>query len=470
MTQLDKSFINNFSMLESAMPKGPDVVIRRFLIGEKQEAAIFYLDNMVDKLIIGEHILKPLMQIRNGQMLSAADIKNGIIETGSISMNKDIDSLITAAVSGTAVLIIDGCDEGLIMDVVRLNQRGVSEPATDIVIRGPREGFVEVLRINLSLLRKKIHHPALVFETERIGRYSKTEIALVYIEGVVNQGVLTELRRRLKRIDIDGILESGYIEELVTDNPLSPFPQIGNTEKPDIVAAKILEGRVAVLIDGSPVALTVPMLFVEGFQSSEDYYSNFYFTSIIRMIRYIAFFISVFLPAIYVAIINYHQEIIPLRLLLTMTAAEENTPFSPAVGILIMGLVYEILKESGVRLPKPVGQAISIVGALVMGQAAVSAGLISSPVLIIVAITVISSFVTVPLVGIATIFRVIFFFSAWAWGAFGLLAVLLAALLYLASLRSFGVPYLAPVAPLFFSELGDVFFTPAALAIAEKAP
>ena len=457
MPKLSNNFDRNYHDIKNRLPEGPDIVIRSFLISGLQKAVLFYIDNLVDKAIIGEHIIKPMVKYHTEKILSAEEISENVIQTGGVTPEEDRDKLLDAILGGLAVLIIEHSSIGFIIDVIRGDARSIAEPATDVVIRGPREGFIEILQINLSLLRRKIHHPDLVFEIQKIGRYSNTQVALVYISSIVNKDVLSELKRRLKKIDIDGILESGYIEELITDNPFSPFPQIGSTEKPDIVAAKILEGRVALMVDGTPIALTVPMLFVEGFQSSEDYYANYYYASIIRIIRYLAFFISTLLPALYVAIVNYHQELIPMRLLLTMAAAEENMPFSPAMGVMIMGVVYEILKESGVRLPRPVGQAISIVGALVMGQAAVSAGLISSPVLIVVAITVIASFVTVPLVGIATVFRIIFFFSAWALGFFGILAALLFTLLYLASLRSFGVPYFAPVAPLFPKELGDVF-------------
>ena len=228
-----------------------------------------------------------------------------------------------------------------------------------------------------------------------IGRKTKTAVCLVYLKGVANPQVVEEAKRRLERIDTDGILESGYIEQFIEDAPLSIFSTIGNSEKPDTVAAKILEGRIAVLVDGTPFVLTFPMLFIEGFQSSEDYYSRPYYASLVRVIRFIAFMVSVLGPGIYVAVTTFHQELIPTPLLFTIAAAVEGTPFPTMIEVLVMGVIFEILREAGIRLPRPVGQAISIVGALVVGESAVSAGLIGEPVVIVIALTAVSSFVEI---------------------------------------------------------------------------
>ncbi|MEG2213315.1 MAG: spore germination protein, partial [Clostridiales bacterium] len=273
---------------------------------------------------------------------------------------------------------------------------------------------------------------------------------------IVNRNVLRELKRRLKRIDIDGILDSGYIEQLIQDTPFSLFPTIGITEKPDIAAARILEGRVAVLIDGSPIALTVPMFFAEGLQSSEDYFTRFYYASWIRMIRVLAFLINIWLPGLFVAVVTWHQQIIPVRLFLSMAAAEANTPFAVGLAMLLILVAYEVLREAGVRLPKPAGQAISIVGAIIMGDAAISAGLISAPVLIILSLTVTASFVTVIFVEASSLLRLIFLVAGWCMGLFGILIATLITGIYLCSLNSFGLPYFAPFAPLNVQGLKDV--------------
>ncbi|MEG1500999.1 MAG: spore germination protein, partial [Clostridiales bacterium] len=387
MANIKKSLAWNLEQFDKILGKGPDIVLRRFLVGGKKPAALIFIDGLVNKIAVSDYIILPLMLADEEKGLEMEVLKEEVIGVGGISSENDENKLIDAVLAGTAVFLLDGCNEGLILDIVQWEKRSISEPDTDVVVRGPREGFIETLRINLSLLRRKIHHPALTFEMMKIGRYSKTDICLVYIKGVVNEGILVELKERLSGIKIDGILESGYIEELIEDSPFSLFPTVGSTEKPDIVAGKILEGRVAILVDGTPMALTVPMLFIEGFQCSEDYYSRFYQVSMIRILRYLAFFVNIFLPGIYVSLTTYHQQLIPVKLLLTMAAAEENTPFSVGFSLLLMGFAYEILREAGVRMPRPMGQAVSIVGAIVMGDAAVSAGLISAPVLIVVALT-----------------------------------------------------------------------------------
>lgn len=455
MTGLSRDFSQNFHRFQERLGQGSDLVFRRFLVAEK-EAAIIFIDGMVDTQALSQFIILPLLEAEKEQAETLASLGEMVIGAGSFKLNGDFEALINAVLSGMAVLLLEGEEQGAVLDIIRLNQRGISEPATDVVVRGPREGFVESLRSNLTLIRRKIRHPHLTFETMKIGRYSNTEICLVYIKSIVHPEVLEDVKKRLAPIDIDGILESGYIEELITDSPFSPYPTVGNTEKPDILAAKILEGRVGILVDGSPAALTVPMLFVEAFQSPEDYYNRFYHVSLIRLMRYFAFFISIFLPGLYIALAAYHQQLIPVRLLLNMAAAEEQTPFPIGVSMLLMMLAYEILREAGVRLPRPVGQALSIVGGIVMGEAAVSAGLISQPVLIVVAITVVASFIAPSFLGVGSVLRLVYLFAGWFLGLLGLLMAALATLLYLASIKSFGVPYLSPLLPYIGEQMKEV--------------
>lgn len=291
----------------------------------------------------------------------------------------------------------------------------------------------------------------------RVGKQTNTDICIVYLKGVINPRLIKEIKRRLNRIDIDAILESGYIEQLIEDNPFTIFSTISNSEKPDAVAAKILEGRAAILVDGTPFVLSVPRVFIECFQSSEDYYSRPYYVSMIRMLRFLCFLISTLAPAVYVALTTFHQELIPTQMLFTMAAAREGIPFPAAVEASIMVITFEILKEAGVRLPRPVGQSISIVGALVIGESAVSAGLIGAPMVIVVAITAVSGFV-IPAIGDAiVILRFIYLVLAATMGGVGILVGLLGTFIHLASLRSFGTPFLSPIAPLTASGLKDVF-------------
>ena len=437
----------NLAQIRILMAESLDLTLREFELGNGQRAATLYIDGLVDMEVLGHDFYAPLQSADNAKNYSAAELSQRVISLGSLQVSQDFDQVIGAVLQGLTALFVDGDDHALLVQAISWQQRSVAEPGTDVVIRGPREGFIESMRVNVSLLRRKIHHPDFTAETLNLGRYSRTDIALVYIKGIVNQDVLTRLRQRLSEIDIDAILDSGYIEQLVQDTPYSLFPTIGTAEKPDIAAARILEGRIAILVDGSPVALTVPMLFVEGLHSPEDHYTRFYYATWVRIIRAIAFAISLLLPGFFLAAVYYHQQIIPFNLLLSMAAGESSTPFSTGFSLLLLGLAYEILREAGIRLPKPAGQAISIVGAIVMGDAAVSANLISASVLIVLALTVVAAFVSATYVDAATLLRLIFLLLAWGLGFFGMLIGILFLLVYLCSLESFGVPFFAPFAP-----------------------
>ncbi len=454
-SEISLSAYENAAYISSVLESSIDIVIKEFRLVNGQRAASFYINGFINNDMIGRDFFEPLFQARQQQQYSADDIVKKVLKAGNISLQDDMSQLIDNVLQGLTALFIDGSSTAVMMEAITWPQRSVNEPSTDVVIRGPREGFIENMRNNVTLLRRKIHHPDFHVDTVRVGRYSRTDIALVYVSSIVDQEALERLQQRLQQIDTDAVLDSGYIEQFIQDTPYSLFPTIGIAEKPDIAAAKILEGRIAVLVDGSPIALTVPMLFVEGMQSPEDYYTRFFYASWVRFIRTVALFFSVFLPGLFVAVCCFHQQVIPFNLFLSISAAEANTPFSVGFSLLLIGLVYEILREAGVRLPKPAGQAISIVGAIVMGDAAVSAGLISAPVLIVLAITVIASFVTVAFVDAATLLRLIFLFLGWFCGFFGILAGALFLLVYLCSLESFGAPYFSPFAPLSFSGLKD---------------
>ncbi|MDP4178369.1 MAG: spore germination protein, partial [Bacillota bacterium] len=290
-----------------------------------------------------------------------------------------------------------------------------------------------------------------------LGVRTKTDVCIAYISDLANPKLIEEIRQRLNRIKTDAILESGYVEQFIEDAPFSIFSTVANSEKPDKVAAKLLEGRAAIIVDGTPFVLTVPMVFIESFQSAEDYYSRYFFSSLIRLMRFTAFFINILAPALYVSLSTFHQELIPTPLLLTMVASHEGIPFPAVVEAGMMIIAFEILREAGVRLPRPIGQSVSIVGALVIGESAVSAGLIGAPMVIVVAITAVSSFVVPAQTDSGAIIRFILLILAGAMGGFGIAMGLFAIFIHMASLRSFGTPYLSPLAPLSTSDLKDTF-------------
>ena len=432
-----------------------DIILRPVVLANGQRAAAFLIDGLVDSSYLARDFFTPLTLADKNSDYTARELAESVLSMTEISLENSMQNVIESVLQGMTALFLDGSDTAICVQAIDWPQRSVEEPGTDVVIRGPREGFIEAMRPNVALLRRKIHHPDLRVETQRIGRYSRTDTALVYVESIVNKDVLAQLKERLSRIDIDAVLDSGTIEQLIQDKQSTLFSTVGIAEKPDIAASRILEGRICLIVDGSPIALTVPMLFVEGLHSPEDYYSSFIIATCIRIVRSLAFVFSIWLPGFFVAAVTFHKEIVPLKLLLSMSAAEYNTPFSTGLSLLIIGAVYEILREAGVRLPRPAGQAVSIVGAIIMGDAAVSADLISTPVLIVLAFTVVSSYVSAVFADVSTLLRMAFLLLGWSLGLFGLLIGSMALFVYLCSLESFGVPYFAPFAPLDVSALKD---------------
>ncbi|MHB1654621.1 MAG: spore germination protein [Desulfitobacteriaceae bacterium] len=456
----------NLSQIKERFKGSVDVAYREFSLGFdlNKKAGLIYIDGLVSPEITNTSILKPLMfellqneELKNMEQGNLVEkIKNCALPNSGVREATALQEVIDGILSGDTALLLDGFHTALLIGTRGWEARGVDEPVTEAVVRGPREGFVEAIGVNTALLRRKIKNEKLRIESLNLGRQSKTLVYIAYIEGIVNEKMVAEVKKRLQRIDIDAILESGYIEQLIEDAPTSIFPTIGNTEKPDILAAKLLEGRVGIFVDGTPIVLTVPYLLIEGFQSAEDYYSRPYYSTVLRMIRYTAFFISVLFPALYVALQSFHPEMIPTSLLISMAGAREGVPFPAYIEAFGMGVVFEIMREAGVRMPRPIGQSVSIVGSLVLGQAAVSAGIISNPMVIVVALTAIAGFVVTALADAMALMRLFFLFCAASLGFFGLLMGMLFISIHLMKLRSFGIPYLYPLAPMDFEELKDV--------------
>ena len=369
------------------------------------------------------------------------------MSANAVSILSTFEDCVKTILSGDTLLYIDGAPRGYSVDFKGFSTRAVSEPNSETVIRGPREGFVESVRTNTSLLRRKIKNPSLVIEGLVSGKKTNTDIALVYLDGIVDKSVLKELKRRLSLIQCDSILDSGYIEQFIEDNHHSLFPTVGNTQKPDVAAAKILEGRIAVIVDGSPHILTVPHLFVENLQTSDDYYIRRFMASALRIIRLLAFFVSIFLPAFYLILQVFNQEMVPTEFLITMSASREGVPFPAIFEMLLMLALFEFLKESGLRLPRQVGTAISIVGALIIGETAVSAGLVSTPVVIIVAATALCGFIIPAFNDVTSFYRFIMLILSALFGIFGLALGLIFMVFHLVSLESFTLPYTLPVSP-----------------------
>lgn len=363
-----------------------------------------------------------------------------------VKQESDINNIVNELIDGNTILLLDKIDKVLIVGSSGWKDRAISEPTSENSVRGPKDSFTENIENNTALIRRHIKSPDLRIESFKIGTKTKTMVSMAYLEGVAKEEIIEEVRERLGRIKIDGILESGYIEELIEDTPLSIFPQIEHSERPDKISASILEGRVAILVDTTPYVLIVPTIFFQFIQSVDDYYQRFPIGSFARLIRIIAYFISLILPSMYIALTSFHQEMIPTTLALAIAASREGVPF-PSIGeAFMMEFTFEILMEAGLRLPKQAGQAVSIVGGLVIGQAAVQAGIVSQAMVIVVALTGISSF-SIPAFNASSSGRLLRFplmILAAALGLPGILAGVSIIIIHLNSLHSFGVSYMEP--------------------------
>ncbi|WP_093795721.1 spore germination protein [Sporomusa acidovorans] len=461
---INQSVYINRQVLKLLLGNCIDISFREFVIGKGQTPAmLIFIDGLVNKDIINGQIMKSLIKVQYSPVISANTdspielIKKAYLEAVEVSEVTTMGEIVSAVLAGDTVLLIDEAVKGIRIVTKGWKGRDVTEPITESVVRGPREGFTETIRTNTALLRRRIKSPQLRLEKYHVGRITQTEINLAYLSGTVDTGVLAEVRKRIARIDVDSILESAYIEELIEDTPYTFFPQIEHSERPDKVAAAILEGRIGIFIDGTPFVLIVPTIMAQFWQSSEDYYERYPVTWLVRLVRFGFSTIALLLPGIYVAVATYHQEMFPTALLISIAGAHEGVPFPIYVEALLMELTFETLREAGVRLPQPVGQAVSIVGGLVIGEAAVRAGIVSPATIIVVSLTGISSF-ALPSYNFSwslRILRFIFGFLGFISGLYGMMLGMLVLLIHIISLRSFGVPYFSPFAPFKLQDMKD---------------
>ncbi len=411
---------------------------------------IVYLYTIVDTQQMDLEIIAPLRDYEDQGI-------NRILSTGSITYMRKWTNLCKKLTRGFVIIFMKGAEKPILVPVPKWEKRTAQEPDSEKQIRGPREGFIEDLESNIALLRKRMSSPTLVFEEMEIGSVTETRVLISYIAGLCDPEILAEVRRRLSLINIQSVIDSGYIEEFVVDHPRSIFPQVEQTERPDKMLGQLLEGRVAIMVNGSPMVIIVPTIFTQFVQATEDHYENYMYTSFLRLLRMIALPISMFLPGLYVAITTIHQEMIPTELALKIAGAREGVPFPAIVEALIMEVAFELLREAGVRLPAQVGQALSIVGALIIGQAAVDAGIVSPIMVIVVALSGISSFV-IPAYRLSIglrLLRFVFLISASLLGLVGMVLAVLFLLVHLSSMQSFGVPYFEPMGPLKWRQFRD---------------
>ncbi|MCB2294710.1 spore germination protein [Clostridium algoriphilum] len=447
--KLKKSLTENINMIKNIFTNDTTLVYRTLSIGKFSniKCMLIYIDGMANIEAINMSIISPILlnDIADINTNNIMDIlMQKLLLTGDNKKTTSLDDIINGIMYGKTMLFIDGLDVVISISTIGWKTRAITEPQSETIVRGPREGFTESLNINLSLIRRRLINSNLKFEFMKIGKQTKTQVCVCYIKGIAKESIHEELMTRLNNIDIDSILDSGYIEELIKDAPYSPFRTVINTERPDVVAGKLLEGRFAVVCDGSPVVLTLPTLFVEIFQSNEDYYDNFLYSSFVRSLRWLCFFLGTSVPAIYVAIVTFHQELIPTSLLISIYTARKGVPFPSLVETMGMTIIFEILREAGLRMPKHVGGAVTIVGALVLGDAAVTARLVSAPIVEISALTGIASFLLPQALGLVEI-RLIFLLLSSFLGLYGYIFGVMGLVLHMMSIRSFGIPYMTNI-------------------------
>lgn len=469
-TKISKNLNENIEIIKTILKDCDDVIFREFEVGwdDKIRMFLFYVDGMADKLLLDEFVLMPLMISSREVPSSFDEIKYKLFEVTkdnamAVTDFKEVDiieDLIMEVLSGDTGLLIDYTEKALLIATKAFPTRSVAEPSAETVIRGPRDGFTETIRINTSLIRRRVRDPRFKIKQKRVGVRSKTDIAIMYIDDIVDKRVLDELNRRLDKINIDAIIDSGYLQQLIEERAFSIFPQVQTTERPDVVAAAIYEGRVGILVDNSPFALIIPVTINAFFQSGEDYYSRPVISSFVRFIRLLAGALSILSPSLYIAITSFHPQIIPAKLALSIAATREGVPFPAFIEAILMEITFEILREAGVRLPRPIGSTIGIVGGLVIGQAAVSAGIVSPIIVIVVAITAISSFsiTNYELATALRLLRFIFMVAASIYGLYGIVLAYIGTLIYTVNIKSFGTPFLAPMAPFYFEDMQDSAF------------
>lgn len=446
---------NKVEKLKAQLNTSSDVGTR---IIEKAAACIglVYLKSMVDNALFVDGICRPIIASEDVSLQNFSTI----ISTAEVTQIEDSQA-VEKILMGNVVIIMSGEDKMLAVDILKYPARIPSEPPTSSVIQGPREGFTEDIRTNITLIRRRFYNKNLVLTDLFVGKYSNTRITVAYLNGVANKKVVKEIVDKLNAIDVDGIIDSHYIIKYLEKHPRSLFKQVGSMEKPDIIAAKMLEGRVAIIIDGSPIVLTLPFLFFEEVQASNDYYNSYIYASFIRIVRLLAIMIAVVVPGTYIALRVYHQNIIPIKFLITITNTTKGLPFTPFLEMLFISLLFQILYEVSLRLPSYLGLATSIVGALILGDTGVKAGLISPPAVIVVALAKIALYTVPEQAYQLTILQYLFLFIGGSLGIIGIVGLLVYLVLYLASLDSYGAPYLAPYAPRVYSDLNDgVFMEP----------
>ena len=441
-----------------------DVILRVKEITANKEipfkCAIIYMDGMTDSEQLNAAVIRPLITVDvpniSGDL--ADYIGKQVLFARDVKKKKNVAEILEGMLYGEALILIDGSKQALMTDVKGFRTRGISEPQEERILQGPREGFEEAALLNLAMLRRKLLTPDLCIEMMRVGRRTSTAVFVCYLGSLANEEIVGKIKNRIAKINMDGVLDTNYIIEQIRDNKNSLFKTSGTTERPDVVAARLLEGRIAIVVDGTPMVATIPYLFSENFQSDEDYYQNYILSSAERILRYFCFFLSISIPAVFVALSTFHRALLPTPFAITVMQLRGGVPFTPVTECLLMILVFEILKEAGIRMSQNLGHALSIVGGLVVGQAAVEARIISSPMLIVVALSGIAGLMLPRLKAAVFYIRIALVLASCFLGMYGYFLGIVVLLLYVFSLSSFGVDYTISLKKASLQNLKDTVF------------
>ncbi len=459
-TKLDKSIDKIIEKVNNITGKSPDVTIKKIEISNTSMATI-YIETISDSEQINNFILKTVeKEIIYDKKITSKNILDVLFNSiAGASMKKinTYEDLIYYLFNGFAIVIMNNTKEAIAVETRRNLSRGINEATTEAIVRGPKDGFTENFILNLGLIRRRIKDPKLWVNEINVGKRSITKIGVVYIKDIAEESLVNEVIEKIKSINIDAIIDSGYLRELIEDDKKSNFPTLMSTERPDRASQALLEGKVIVIVDNTPFVLIIPTFLVDYFHTPEDYYQKSSNMTFIRIIRFIAFFISIITPAYYVAVTTHNYSSIPTGLLLNFATQRQGVPFPGFIEALIMMITFEILKESDIRLPSAAGSAVSILGGLVLGDAAVSAGIVSPIMVIVISITAISSLVfsSVDVVSAIRTWRILFLFAAAFFGIYGIVLLGIYFLIKLCSIKSFGKPFCFPFAPFNFNEQKD---------------
>ncbi len=450
---LTASLEENKKNIKKLFERCDDLSLRDFVIDRHFKAFAFYFESLSSSEDINRFVLEEFMHsgAENTRTLSSADsIIKRFLPVHDIKSTRNINDVLLGVYSGDCIILINGITEALVVNTRKLKGRLVTDPLIETTAIGPQEGFVEDLQLNIALIRKRVKTANMKIESFEIGRISKSTLVVSYIEGTAEKSLVEEIKKRILSIDTDGFIDTGHLRRFINDSKYSPFPHEIMTERPDRCVNFLLEGRIVVLLDGSPFILVYPSVFVDILKTADEAYMHFHMALFLRFIRFIALMISTLGSAVYIALTVFHPGMIPTQLLITIAGSRAGIPFPAIMEALLMELIFEILREASIRIPKPIGPSISIVGGLVIGQSVVDAGIASQAMIIVIALTAITSFAVPGYVYNSTL-RLIRFpmmIVASVSGMYGIISIILFIMIHMVSLRSVGVPYLSPLAPL----------------------